>query len=173
MSLTEGRASSPCLNCLRWQDISLTVVKKIGCPPLILTVLGGRTRAHLDNSSQAPSSYLNCIGWQDKPTVTQLLCRWCLMLHFLAVTIWTLSGRHNLANSPFWCFLFGGQISPPHDLYSASETSHFSDAVKLASYSYCTVIVAWSIESRKNNGHSRVEVGFESIQTPSYYDTVQ
>ena len=65
------------------------VVRKIERPPLILTVLGGRTRAHLDNSSQASSPYLNCVGWQDKPTVEQLLCRWCLMLHFLAVTIRT------------------------------------------------------------------------------------
>ena len=149
MSLTEGRASSPCLNCVGWQDMSFTVVRKIERPPHILTVLGGRTRAHLDNSFQASYPYLNCIGWQDKPTVEQLLCRWCLMLHFLAVTIWTLSGRPNVASSPFWCFLFGGQISPPRDLYSASETSHLSDAVKLASYSYCSVIVAWSIESRK------------------------
>ena len=156
MSLTEGRASSPCLDCVGWQ------------------ALGGRIRAHLDISSQASSPYLNCIGWQDKPTVEQLLCRWCLMLQFLAVAIWTLSGRQNLASSPFWCLLFGGQISPPHDLYSASETSLFSDAVKLASYSYCSVIVAWSIESRKKqqNGHNGVEVGFESNQTPSYYDTV-
>ena len=117
--------------------------------PVILTVLGGRTRANLDNSSQASSPYLNCVGWQDKLTIEQLLCRWCLVLHFLAVTIWTLSGRQNLASSPFWCFLFGSQISPPHDLYSVSETSHLSDAVKLASYSYFSVIVAWSIESRK------------------------
>ena len=29
------------------------------------------------------------------------------------------------------------------------KSSHLSDAVKLASYSYCSVIVAWSIESRK------------------------
>ena len=69
MSLTEGRASSPCLNCVGWQDTSLTVVRKIERPPLVLTVLGGRTRAHLDNSSQASSPYLNCVGWQDKPTV--------------------------------------------------------------------------------------------------------
>ena len=152
MSLTEGRVSFLCLNCVGWQDWQdgrMTVVRKIERTPLILAVLGGRTRAHLDNSFQAFSPYLNCIGWQDKPTVEQLLCRWCLMLHFLAVTIWTLSSRHNLSSSPFWCFLFDGQLSPLHDLYSASETSHFSDAVKMASYSYCSVIVAWSIESRK------------------------
>ena len=45
--------------------MSLTVATKIECPPLILTVLGGRTRAHLNNSSQASSSYLNCIGQAD------------------------------------------------------------------------------------------------------------
>ena len=69
VSMIEGRASSPCLNCVGWQDMSFTVVRKIERPPLILTVLGGRTRAHLDNSSQGSSPYLNCVGWQDKPTV--------------------------------------------------------------------------------------------------------
>ena len=52
MSLTEGRASSPCLNCMGWQDMSLAVVSK----------------------DQASSPYLNCVGWQDKLTVEQLLC---------------------------------------------------------------------------------------------------
>ena len=71
MSLTEGRASSPCLNCV-----------------------GGRTRAHLDNSSQASSLYLNCVGWQDKPTVELSM-----------VLDVALSGHHhNLASSPFWCW---------------------------------------------------------------------
>ena len=165
MSLTDGQASSTCLND-RWG--------KIERPPLILTVLGGRTRAHLDIFSQASSHYLNCIGWQDKPTVEQLLCRWCLMLHFLAVAIWTLSGRQNLVSSPFWCFLFGGEISPPHDLYSASETSPFSDVVKLASYSYCSVIVARSIETGKknHNGHSGFDVGFESDSSLLWHCTL-
>ena len=92
MSLTECQASSPCLNCMGWQDTSLTVVRKIERPPLILTVLGGRTRAHLDNSSQASSPYLNCVGWQDKPTVELSM-----------VLDVALSGCHNLASSPFWC----------------------------------------------------------------------
>ena len=125
MSLTEGRASS-------------TVVRQIEHPPLILTVLGGRTRAHLDNSSQASSPYLNCVGWQDKPTVEL----W-MVLHI------ALSGCHNLDTITIWPvhhFDVGGQISPP---YSVSETSHLSDAVQLALYSYCSVLVAWSIESRK------------------------
>ena len=70
-----SRVSSPCLNCLGWQ-------LKIKHPPLILAVLGGRTRAHLDESSQAFSHYLNCIGWQDKPSVDLLMTRlvtgaWC------------------------------------------------------------------------------------------------
>ena len=39
MSFTEGWASPPCLNCVGWQDMSLTVVRKIERPPLILTVL--------------------------------------------------------------------------------------------------------------------------------------
>ena len=106
LSMIKGPASSPCLNCVGWQDMSLTVVRKIEGPPLILTVLGGRTRAHLDNSSQASSPYLNCIGWQDKPTVEQLLCRRCLMLHFMAVTIWTLwppqSGQFTILMFPLW-----------------------------------------------------------------------
>ena len=138
MSLTEGRASSPCLNCVGWQDTSLTVVRKIERPPLILTELGGRTRAHLDNSSHASSPYLNCVGWQDKPTVEL-----SMVLHV------ALSDCHNLDTATIWPvhhFDVGGQISP---LYSVSETSHLSDAVKLASDSYCSVIVAWSIESRK------------------------
>ena len=138
VSMIEGRASSPCLNCVGWQDMSLTVVRKIERPPLILTVLGGRTRAHLDNSSQASSPYLNCVGWQDKPTVELLM-----VLHV------ALSGCHNLDTATIWTvhhFDVGGQISPP---YSASQTSHFFYAVKLASYSYCSVIDTWSIESRK------------------------
>ena len=138
MSLTEGRASSPCLNCMGWQDTSLTIMRKIERPPLILTVLGGRTRAHLDNSSQASSPYLNCVGWQDKPTVEL-----SIVLHV------ALSGCHNLDTAticPVHHFDVGSQISPP---YSVSQTSHLYDIVKLASYSYCSVIVAWSIESRK------------------------
>ena len=50
MRLVSGRASSPCLNCMGWQDTSLTVAKE-DRPPLILIVLGGRTRAHLDDPS--------------------------------------------------------------------------------------------------------------------------
>ena len=132
MSLTEGRASSTCLNCVGWQ------VRKIERLPFISTVLGGRTRAHLHNCSQASSPYLNCVGWQDKPTVELLM-----VLHF------ALSGCHNLDTATIWPvhhFDVGGQISPP---YSVSETSHLSDAVQLALYSYCSVLVAWSIESRK------------------------
>ena len=91
MSLTEGRASFPCLNCVGWQDTSLTVVRKIKRPPLILTVLGGRTRAHLDNSSLASSPYLNCVGWQDKPTVELPM-----VLHV------ALSGCHNLDTATIW-----------------------------------------------------------------------
>ena len=39
-----SQASSPCLNCMGWQDTSLTVAKE----------------------DRASSPYLNCIGWQDK-----------------------------------------------------------------------------------------------------------
>ena len=56
--MVKDQASSPCLNCMGWQDTSLTMVRKIKHLPLILTVLGGRTRAHLDNSSQASSLIL-------------------------------------------------------------------------------------------------------------------
>ena len=103
MSLTEGRASSPCLNCVGWQDTSLTVVRKIERPPLVLTVLGGRTRAHLNNSSQASSPYLNCVGWQDKPTVELPM-----------VLQVALSGCRNLDTATIWPvhhFDVGGQIS--------------------------------------------------------------
>ena len=72
MSLTEG--------LIAWDGR-----RKIERPPLILTVLGGRTRAHLDNSSQASSPYLNCVGWQDKPTIEL-----SMLLHV------ALSGCHNL-----------------------------------------------------------------------------
>ena len=117
------------------------MVRKIERPPLILTVLGGRTRAHLDNSSQASSPHLNCIGWQDKPPVELSM-----------VLDVALSGCHNLDTATIWPvhhFDVGGQISPSHYLYSVSETAHFSDAVKLASYLYSSVIVAWLVESRK------------------------
>ena len=100
MSLTEGRASSPCLNCVGWQDTSLTIMRKIERPPLILTVLGGRTRVHLDNSSQASSPYLNCVGWQDKPTVELRI-----VLHV------ALSGCYNLDTAticPVYHFDVGG-----------------------------------------------------------------
>ena len=40
MSLTEGRASSPCLDCVGWQDMRLV-------------------------SGRASSPCLNCMGWQD------------------------------------------------------------------------------------------------------------
>ena len=62
---------------------------------------------------------------------------------------WNPGGCHTLDTAticPVHHFDVGGQISPP---YSVSKTSHLSDAVKLASYSYCFVIVTWSIESRK------------------------
>ena len=99
---------------------------------------------------------------QDKPTVELSM-----------VLDVALSGCHNLDSTTIWPvhhFDVGGQISPPYSVY---EASYFFDAVKLASYFYFSVIVAWSIESRKQqNGHSGVEVGFQSNQTPSYYDTV-
>ena len=157
MSLTEGRASSPCLNCMGWQDTSLTVVRKIERPPLILTVLGGRTRAHLNNSSQASTPYLNCVGWQDKPTVEL-----SMVLHV------ALSGCHNLDTATIWPvhhFDVGGPISPP---YSVSETTHLSDAVRLASYSYCSVIVAWSIESRKMTKWSKWGWGWFPVKPDSF-----
>ena len=75
---------------------------------------------------------------QDKPTVELSM-----------VLDVALSGCHNLDTTTIWPvhhFDDGGQISPPYSVY---ETSHFFYAVKLASYSYCSVIVAWSIESRK------------------------
>ena len=84
MSLTDGQASSTCLND-RWG--------KIERPPLILTVLGGRTRAHLDIFSQASSHYLNCIGWQDKPTSSIVvgLCLLCCTNCLLAVVVFSSS----------------------------------------------------------------------------------
>ena len=143
--MMEGQASSPCLNCMGWQDMSLTVVRKIERPPLILTVLGGRTRAHLDNSSQASSPYHNCVGWQDKPTVNGA---WCC-------TFWLSQSahHHNLASLPFWCWPSNIAYEASHIILSSWNicipNSHLSDAVKLASYSYCSVMVVWSIESRK------------------------
>ena len=81
--------TSPCLNCVGWQDILTVVLTEH--PPLILTVLGGRTRAHLDNSSQASSPYLYCVGWQDKVTVELSMAFWLSQ-----------SGQcHNLASTPF------------------------------------------------------------------------
>ena len=61
----------------------------------------------------------------------------------------SLPGRHNLDTPLFWCLLFDVQTSSPYDLWPASKTLHYSDAVELASFSYCSAIIAWSIESGK------------------------
>ena len=64
------KAERPLLVFTAWDGRTwVWLWRKIEHPPLILTVLGGRTRAHLDDSPQASSPYLNCIGWQDKPSV--------------------------------------------------------------------------------------------------------
>ena len=130
ISLTEDRASSPCLDCVGWQDMRL-VSGRASSP--CLNCMGWQdTSLTVAKEDRASSPYLNCVGWQDKLTVEVM--------------------NHNA-------------------LWSASETSHHSNAAELASFSYCFVMVAWSIESRKNQkiGHSGGEVGF---QVPSYYDTV-
>ena len=127
------------------------MVRKIERPPLILTVLGGRTRAHLDNSSQASSPYFNCVGWQDKPTVEL-----SMVLHV------ALSGCHNLDTATIWPvhhFDVCGQISPP---YSVSETSHLSDAVKLASYLYCSVCC---LVDRIEENNKMVTVGLRLVSS--------
>ena len=77
-----------------------------------------------------------------------------LMLDFLAVAIWTLDVDNQTIEMVFTAYV------------------RHHTAVKLTSFSYCSAIVAWSIESRKNkNGHSGSEVGLESNQVPSYYGT--
>ena len=141
VSMTEGPASPPPLSWLH----GLVGLER---PPLILTVLGGRTRAHLDNSSQASSPYLNCVGWQDKLTVEQLLCRWCLMLHFLAVTIWT---------------------PPQSDQFTILMLAVKYRLLMICTlYSYCSVIVAWSIESRKTTKWSQWGWGWFWVKPDSF-----
>ena len=109
-------------------------------------MLGGRKRAHLDDPSQVSSPYLNCVGWQEKLTVEQLLCRWCLMLYFLAVTISTLH-------------VYG------QTLWSVLNIRDITLFIKLASYTYSSVIVAWSIELRKK----MVIAGVRLISSPTRF----
>ena len=111
--------------------------RKIERPPLILIVLGGRTRAHLDDPSQASSPYLNCVGRQDKVTeelISMILPQewWNGVLPYLNCV-----GRQDKVTE---------EVKNHNTLWSASR---HSNAAELTSFSYCFVMVAWSIESRK------------------------
>ena len=131
-----SRASSPCLNCMGWQDMSLTVAKEDRASSPYLNCIGRQDKSSSRwsfpmSGGMASSPYLNCVGWQDKLTV---------------------------------------EVKNHNALWSASETSHHSNATELTSFSYCFVMVAWSIESRKTK--KIVIVGEVGFQVPSYYDTV-
>ena len=133
--MIEGRASTLVLTVWDGRTYAWLWRKKIERPHLIFTVLGGRTTAWLNYLFQASSPY---VGWLDKPTVTQLICRGPdgllpTMLNLLVVTIWTLH-----------CFDVNNQTSSPYHLWYASKSSHYSDAVELNSSLYCSVILACS-----------------------------
>ena len=64
ISLTEDRASSPCLDCVGWQDMRL-VSGRASSP--CLNCMGWQdTSLTVAKEDRASSPYLNCIGWQDK-----------------------------------------------------------------------------------------------------------
>ena len=67
ISLTEDRASSPCLDCVGWQDMRL-VLGRASSP--CLNCMGWQdTSLTVAKEDRTSSPYLNCIGWQDKLTV--------------------------------------------------------------------------------------------------------
>ena len=64
MSLTEDRASSPCLDCIGWQD--MRVVSGRASSPCLNCMGWQDTSLTVAKEDRASSPYLNCIGWQDK-----------------------------------------------------------------------------------------------------------
>ena len=69
-----SRASSPCLNCMGWQDTSLAVVKEDRASSPYLNCVGWQDKSSSrwsfpTSGGMASSPYLNCVGWQDKLTV--------------------------------------------------------------------------------------------------------
>ena len=64
ITLTKDRASSPCLDCVGWQDMRL-VLGRASSP--CLNCMGWQDRSlTVAKEDRASSPYLNCIGWQDK-----------------------------------------------------------------------------------------------------------
>ena len=66
--------SSPCLNCMGWQDTSLTVAKEDRASSPYLNCIGWQDKSSSGwsfpmSGGMASSPYLNCVGWQDKLTV--------------------------------------------------------------------------------------------------------
>ena len=135
ISLTEDRASSPCLDCVGWQDMRL-VLGRASSP--CLNCMGWQdTSLTVAKEDRASSPYLNCIGWQDKSS-----SRWSFLM----------SG--GMASSPYLNCVgrqdkLTVEVINHNALWTASESSHHSNATELPSFSYCFVMVAWSIESRK------------------------
>ena len=150
ISLTEGRASSPCLDCVGWQDMRL-VSGRASSP--CLNCMGWQdTSLTVAKEDRASSPYLNCIGWQDKSS-----------------SRWSFPGVLPLGQDKLTV-----EVKNHNALWSASETSHHSNAAELTSFSYCFVMVAWSIESRKNQKMVIVGVRLVSkfLPTMTLYCTI-
>ena len=150
--------------------------RKTKHPPLVLTAWGGRTWAWY--RVERPLPVLS--AWDGRTWAWP----WWRKIERPPLILIVLGGRTRAhlddpsqASSPYlncvgWQDKLTVEVMNHNALWSASETSHHSNAAELILFSYCFVMVAWSIESRKNqkkNGHSGGEVGF---QVPSYYDTV-
>ena len=135
ISLTEDRASSPCLDCVGWQDMRL-VSGRASSP--CLNCMGWQdTSLTVAKEDRASSPYLNCIGWQDKSS-----------------SRWSFPMSGGMASSPYLNCVgrqdkLTVEVKNHNALWSASETSHHSNATELTLFSYCFIMVAWSIESRK------------------------
>ena len=66
MSLTEGWASSPCLDCVGWQDMSFAEMMEGRASSPCLNCVGWQDMCLTEMmEGQASSPCLKCMGWQD------------------------------------------------------------------------------------------------------------
>ena len=100
-----SRASSPCLNCMGWQDTSLTVAKEDRASSPYLNCIGWQDKSSSRwsfpmSGGMASSPYLDCVGWQDMRLVSGRASSPCLNCMGWQDTSWTVA-KEDRASSPY------------------------------------------------------------------------
>ena len=154
ISLTEDRASSPCLDCVGWQDMRL-VSGRASSP--CLNCMGWQdTSLTVAKEDRASSPYLNCVGWQDKSS-----------------SRWSFPMSGGMASSPYlncvgWQDKLTVEVMNHNALWTASAPFQCCQTDLILVLLRHGRLVD-RIEENQKNSHSGGVVGF---QVPSYYDTV-